>query len=313
MDPKSSYLLEIRLVGNPRSRKEFSCFIITMVVDSDICNFKDFVDEIIEKYPPGYKERVSVAYYDVASKNHLEVKSDQELLAMFAKHADSKTVNMAIAYTLPTEIPEWPTTFECISSQPTTFECTSSHPLSTQSTQHTCSQPTIELTSPPSTPQADDDNFLANPEPDNEFVDVDEENMYLSNASKSGASHDAHFSESDYEEEDELEGKDPIQPLIVAYDKEDPPMGEGSTYANMAEFKLALSYFAIKREIEYDTEKSDPGRMILYCSRKVEDGCKWRLYAVNMDDNVSVQVTFVVFMFISRTLAYKLYVVNCCK
>jgi hypothetical protein len=26
MDPKSSYLLEIRLVSNPRCRKEISCF-----------------------------------------------------------------------------------------------------------------------------------------------------------------------------------------------------------------------------------------------------------------------------------------------
>jgi len=50
MDPKSSYLLKIRLVGNPRCRKEISCFIFEKVVDSDICNFKDLVDEIVYKY-----------------------------------------------------------------------------------------------------------------------------------------------------------------------------------------------------------------------------------------------------------------------
>jgi hypothetical protein len=108
MDPKSSYLLEIRLVGNPRSRKDVSCFLISMVVDPDVCNFKDFVDEIVDKYPIGHKESVTVAYYDDASKRHLEVKCDQDLLAMFAKHGNSKLVNMAIAYTLPTEINEWP-------------------------------------------------------------------------------------------------------------------------------------------------------------------------------------------------------------
>ena len=66
MDPKSSYLLEIRFVGNPRCRKEISCFIYEKVVDSDICKFEDLVDEIVDKYPPGYHELVTVAYLDDA-------------------------------------------------------------------------------------------------------------------------------------------------------------------------------------------------------------------------------------------------------
>jgi hypothetical protein len=57
----------------------------------------------------------------------------------------------------------------------------------------------------------------------NEFVGVDEENMYLT---KSRASLDDDIiSQSDYdfdkvcEEDDGLVGKDPLPPLIVAYDK----------------------------------------------------------------------------------------------
>ncbi|WVZ79435.1 hypothetical protein U9M48_027013 [Paspalum notatum var. saurae] len=51
MDPDSSYLLKIRLTSNPKkSRKDFSCFKITKVVDSDLCNFKDFVEEIVDQY-----------------------------------------------------------------------------------------------------------------------------------------------------------------------------------------------------------------------------------------------------------------------
>jgi hypothetical protein len=51
-------------------------------------------------------------------------------------------------------------------------------------------------------------------------------------------------------------------------------MSMGSTYPNIDnKFKLALSYHAIKCEFEFDTQKSDPGRMIIHCSRKVEDGC----------------------------------------
>ena len=91
------------------TRREISFFIVSKVVDGDIHNFKDFVDEIADKYPPRYKGAVNVAYYDDTSQNHIEIKSDLDLLGMFAKHLDTKEVNMAIAYTLPTEIPEWPT------------------------------------------------------------------------------------------------------------------------------------------------------------------------------------------------------------
>jgi hypothetical protein len=296
MDPKSTFLLEIRFADNARSRKDLSCFTIDMVVDSDICNFKDFLDEIKEKYPPGYLEHATVAYYDHVRKAHVEVKTDQDLLAMFAKHTDNKEVNMSIAYTLPTEIPIWPAMHESV--------------VDSKSTQPTCSQPTHEASSnhdttrEPSTPLADD-NILANPEPENEFVEVDEEN-HLTNASKSRASHDDDVFESEsdsdkvYEEEDGLVGKDPVPPLIVAYDKEDPPMTPGSTYPNMDEFKLALSYHAIKKEFEFNTKKSDTGRMILHCSRKVKDRCKWRLYATTMDDEVTVEVNLLFFVYLNH-------------
>ncbi|OEL31480.1 hypothetical protein BAE44_0007501, partial [Dichanthelium oligosanthes] len=141
--------LEIRLVGNPRSRKEFSWFVVIKVVDSDTCNFKDFVDEIVEKYPPRCTEVVNVAYFnDATSKSHLEIKSDQDLLAMFAKHLGSKIVNIAIAYTLPTEIPEWPS-----ASSLTTSQCTQS--TYNQSTEPPFSQTT---TKQPSPYQSSDDN-----------------------------------------------------------------------------------------------------------------------------------------------------------
>jgi hypothetical protein len=66
---------------------------------------------------------------------------------------------------------------------------------------------------------------------------------------------------------------------------------------------LALSYYAIKHEIEYDTKKSDPGRMIMYCSRNVKDKCKWKLYAHTMNDEVTMEVTFwVILCFICKLL-----------
>lgn len=76
--------------------KEISCFILDDVIGSDICNFQDFVDEIVFNYPPGFDERPTVAYYDHASKTYVQVKSDQEYLATFAKYVDKKTVSIAI-------------------------------------------------------------------------------------------------------------------------------------------------------------------------------------------------------------------------
>ena len=124
-----------------------------MVVDSNTCNFKDFVDEIVTKYPPGYDELVAVAYYDSITDKHIENKSDQDLLAMFAKHVECKVVNMAIAYPLPIENLEWPN----MSKEHVKIHSTD--PTSSQPTDPTSSQPTE-----PTTTYPDDDEYLANHE-----------------------------------------------------------------------------------------------------------------------------------------------------
>ncbi|RLN13000.1 hypothetical protein C2845_PM09G01870 [Panicum miliaceum] len=58
MDQTTSYLLEINLVGNPKkARKGVGCFSFEKVVDSELINFKDLVDSIVEQYPPRYMLR----------------------------------------------------------------------------------------------------------------------------------------------------------------------------------------------------------------------------------------------------------------
>jgi hypothetical protein len=81
MDPNSSYLLKIKLFGNHKCiRKEISYFCFENVVDSDTTNFKDFVDEIVDKFPPGFIDVVTVQYYDDDDvKLFPQVKTDQEL------------------------------------------------------------------------------------------------------------------------------------------------------------------------------------------------------------------------------------------
>jgi hypothetical protein len=57
MDSATSFLLKIHLLGNrKKARKDVKCFSFEMVVDSNLSNYKDFIDSVTEKYPPGYLE-----------------------------------------------------------------------------------------------------------------------------------------------------------------------------------------------------------------------------------------------------------------
>jgi hypothetical protein len=103
--------------------------------------------------------------------------------------------------------------------------------------------------------------------------------------------------EDEHEDEDEDEVSDDDKEFVgaaheepITYDKEDPPMTVGSSYPNMYEFKVALSQHAIKHEFEYNTVKSAPHRCTVYCSRKVEDKCPWRLHASSRSRSCTVVV-----------------------
>ncbi|KAK3153585.1 hypothetical protein QOZ80_2BG0177830 [Eleusine coracana subsp. coracana] len=310
MDPKSTYLLQVRLLVNPKERRpEFSCYRFDKTIDSDICNFKDLVNDIADEFPHGYGETVTVFYYDAANKNYPQVKSDQELLAMFTKHIDTMVVRLTITYSKPTDMVFVPDP-EDMGHNDTTIPSEPTKPTSNQPTNRTTHEPTSPSASQPNdatenepiTNEFDDDKYLLNPEPHNEHVGIDEEGLYLTNA-KVGAAHTTVTEDSDstsvsnsdsdeeYEEEDGLVGKDPQPPHVpvVAYDKDDPPMSVGSIYENMEVFKLAIAQHAIKREFEFNIEKSDPGRFRAYCSRKNE-GCRWRIHASKMKDNVTIEV-----------------------
>jgi len=238
---------------------------------------------------------------------------------MFNKHVDSKEVRMTITYSEPTDVVSIPESYTqqntevldipstpsvacpilTIASQ-STMPTTSSpiEPTTSQPTMPTTSNPTEPTTSQPSTNEpTDDDDYLANPKPHNEHVGVDEEGLYLtcgkSRAALSDSSDSDSESDEEYQEEDGLVGQDPLPPIpVVVYDKEDPSMSVGSIYPNMREFRIALSQHAIKHEFEFNIEKSDPGRVRAYCSRKKDEGCRWRLHASTMKDNVTIKVTF---------------------
>jgi hypothetical protein len=73
------------------------------VVDSDLINFKNLVDSIMEQYPPRYMEVAHVQYQDDVLKIFLEIKIDQELMDIFQRHMHTKVMVMFIVYTNPSE------------------------------------------------------------------------------------------------------------------------------------------------------------------------------------------------------------------
>jgi hypothetical protein len=157
-----------------------------------------------------------------------------------------------------------------------------------------------------------EENYLANPLPDNEHVGVDEESLYLCNkivavvtiendANDNGKDKvpedDDEFDseteselESDLEEELAVKDREPENISNVDYDKNDPPMEVGTIYPNIAEFKVALCQDAIKHGFQYNIEKADTGRYRVYCSRKATEDCPWRIHASTLDDKVTLQV-----------------------
>ncbi|WVZ82023.1 hypothetical protein U9M48_029339 [Paspalum notatum var. saurae] len=73
------------------------------------------------------------------------------------------------------------------------------------------------------------------------------------------------------------------------YDKEDPPMSVGSTYASMKEFRAALKQHAIKGQFELGTEKSCKDRFRGSCKA---EGCEWAIVARLLNDGKQVRVYF---------------------
>ncbi|WVZ48943.1 hypothetical protein U9M48_000330, partial [Paspalum notatum var. saurae] len=227
MDHNTSYILQIKMLGNPKhARKDIRCVLIEKVVDADVTNIKNLVESITKQCPPGYLEVPHVQYYDEATKTFLEVKSDQDLMLMFEKHSKTKVVTMFMGY--------------CNAFEP--YELITEWTFDEQLQQNINDEP-------------DDDNYLRNPFSDNEHVGVDEKFVcsdkgkdkdYVpeDDSEDESADGDDDDDEDELEEYEELVGREATHTPNVDYDKEDPPMTEGSTYPNMKEFKVRKNPFA---------------------------------------------------------------------
>ena len=65
MDLETCYNLEIRIIAYNTRSKWFS---FSKVVDADATNFKDLVDEILDKYPSSYGDLGKLFYYAADTK-----------------------------------------------------------------------------------------------------------------------------------------------------------------------------------------------------------------------------------------------------
>ncbi|KAJ1296770.1 hypothetical protein BS78_01G327600 [Paspalum vaginatum] len=240
------FYLEMRLFGN-NSRADCSWYSCSTVVDSDTTNFKDFFDDTLHTYPCVPTEVVKLYYFCDESNSHVQVCTDQDLVAMFATHDATKTIRLSIGYF---DVNGYA---DCVPSAITVVQ--------------TSSQPTEPSQDEPA------NTYLINPHPEYEHVGVDDEGIYsdddvdISEKAKLGKDHEEEYipSSDSYEEDSEYDfsndedHQDPVPPHepVQVHNDNDPPMTVGSIYANMNVFRLALAQHSIKHEFEYDIETSE--------------------------------------------------------
>ena len=108
MDDNSHFNLEIRIVA-PNCRGSWCS--LDKVVDADFTNFKDLIDEVVDKYPPSFGHIVKLFYSCMDTKANIQVCSDQDLVEIFAKYKASKCCYLTFYYhslaSEPPEIPVW--------------------------------------------------------------------------------------------------------------------------------------------------------------------------------------------------------------
>ncbi|EEC71989.1 hypothetical protein OsI_04840 [Oryza sativa Indica Group] len=94
MDPYSTYVLTVRII---RAGSRFEgAWVFDWTIDSDTTNFKDFVDDICEKYPWGIDETVTVQYLDSGLNLFCTISSNNDLMTIFKCFGQNKTGDVFI-------------------------------------------------------------------------------------------------------------------------------------------------------------------------------------------------------------------------
>ena len=154
MDVKSSFNLEIWIVA-PNTRGRGYC--LSKVVDADFT-----------KPPSALIKLWMLTSPSLQADFNIQVCSNQDLLEMFGKHEASKCCLLTVCYhspgSEPPDIPDW----DFSTGQSVEAPFTPSMPC-----------PSIAEPSLQTQTQSADHGYLANPNPSNEHVGVDEEGLYI--------------------------------------------------------------------------------------------------------------------------------------
>jgi len=168
MDPNSSYNLEMRIVG-PNCRAKW--FSVNEVVDADRTLLTGLMEDLVDKYPPSYGDVATLFYWCMHSKVHIPVRNDQEMLAMFEKNRATRTCLLTVAYHSPGTqpvLPDWESGSPRKSAEPP-FTPSIVSPSIAEPSQSSMSQP----------PKPSQLEFLANPNPMNEHMGIDDKDLYI--------------------------------------------------------------------------------------------------------------------------------------
>jgi len=260
MDDNSRFKLEIRIVA-PNCRGRW--YNLEKIVDADFTNFRDLVDEVVDKCPPSFGDVVKLFYSCMDTKANIQVCSDQDLVEMFAKYEASKCCYMTFCYhslgSKPPEIPVWDVT---TTSKSVAAPCTPSMPCPS-------------ITEPSFGTYTHETEQMPNPNPRDEYLGVDGEGLYIDigpenpepvnpqsqqrnpEPSQSDTCNDSDSDDESSSDDEIIKDSEPPQKPEASYNKMDPPMAVGTLYSDMAAFKLALAIHATKYEFHYNIEVSD--------------------------------------------------------
>ena len=116
--------------------------------------------------------------------------------------------------------------------------------------------------------------------------------VMMSSEKKKDIPNSEHVEDSSDDEEWVTEDARPDVIPEIVYDKENPPMHVGAKYPNIEEFRLAIATYAIKKEFDFQVDKSEPTRFRAHC-RESKD-CTWRIHAGRLDDGETMEVYILV-------------------
>ncbi|KAJ1268304.1 hypothetical protein BS78_07G124700, partial [Paspalum vaginatum] len=220
MDPHMSFLLKIRVVGTNDQLRWYSD---SKVVDFDTMNFKDLLDEFLEMYRCRYGEVPKLFYFCRETMSNIEILSDNDIVEMFAKSSATKICMLTLAYHYPDEkVP--------------------AIPLCDSPAKRVDVPLTPRMTAPGPYEEEPDDSYLVNPEPENEHVGMDEDEIFAEvgpkAATKDADLDDDYFPSTDFESDTDHDGcndeeseddemvEDKVTPKFedITWDKDDPPM-----------------------------------------------------------------------------------------